>query len=555
MISEDRIMGTYEAAEYLGISTQAFSNLRSRNKGSFPEPIVVLSSTPIFDKQQIKNWASNKGRKCEEKSEEVNNSDYKSIMFCGRQKVGKSFLVSMFFENPHVYRMATSLPEKKINCPIKCVVSNEITSEVALFCSKDSEDIIKSPIDAEKILLFIEDIYKNMNSQCYIELHLRPSLMANNLMNKCNLKTLVITDMYKYGNELVTLTDSDIAIVVTDDSNGVKLDELEGLIDKLKPYVLCNKLLFMHRMGSVCDNVNEYNNIQNNAKIRLSNFNKFNTEVIGIPAMNPNRICFAETWLSDNLVKKLEILLTSELVNLDEMVKEVRTSVGSKEEVIDFVVGLINRFSIRNLVTYFETAEYTLFDFKNETHGRTIAEDNYRILESANRAIKKSIDFLCDTFIDLNYNENWKQIISRFVFTKLIESVKTKSGFASESRIVETFLPVNLCVIESILAEDIVNKVINNGSLSYIELLKELNIRSKTWSYIDVNMNEKDILKVNLITRFGLTRIKSSNLEDMILSRYVLGLQTFAEYHIWEEILKIFDVYGEELEAEVLDKL
>ena len=48
MLSADRIMGVKEAAELLGVSSQAFANLRNRYKEDFPVPCVELTATPIF---------------------------------------------------------------------------------------------------------------------------------------------------------------------------------------------------------------------------------------------------------------------------------------------------------------------------------------------------------------------------------------------------------------------------------------------------------------------------------------------------------------------------
>ena len=48
------ICGTAEVAEVLGVSKQRIASLRKMP--TFPDPIVVLASTPLWDKMEIINF-------------------------------------------------------------------------------------------------------------------------------------------------------------------------------------------------------------------------------------------------------------------------------------------------------------------------------------------------------------------------------------------------------------------------------------------------------------------------------------------------------------------
>ena len=61
VIAIQDIMGTKEVADLLSVSKQNVTNFRTRNK-DFPEPIASLSSTVLYDKNDIIEWAQNHGR-------------------------------------------------------------------------------------------------------------------------------------------------------------------------------------------------------------------------------------------------------------------------------------------------------------------------------------------------------------------------------------------------------------------------------------------------------------------------------------------------------------
>jgi predicted DNA-binding transcriptional regulator AlpA len=50
-IPVENILGTSEVAEVLGVSKQRIHSLRQMS--SFPEPVVQLASTPLWDKEDV----------------------------------------------------------------------------------------------------------------------------------------------------------------------------------------------------------------------------------------------------------------------------------------------------------------------------------------------------------------------------------------------------------------------------------------------------------------------------------------------------------------------
>ncbi|NBQ47120.1 MAG: DNA-binding protein [Sphingobacteriia bacterium] len=58
LIATENICGTAEVAEMLGIAKQRIHALRKNPE--FPQPIIKIAATPIWDRLEIAKWATRK---------------------------------------------------------------------------------------------------------------------------------------------------------------------------------------------------------------------------------------------------------------------------------------------------------------------------------------------------------------------------------------------------------------------------------------------------------------------------------------------------------------
>ena len=585
MLSQDRIMGVKEAADYLGVSTQAFSNLRSRYKEDFPEPVVTLTATPIFDKIDIERWADAHNRTYKATASISSWGKYKSVAFCGRPRVGKSFLASLFFDDPYAYRAGCSQHgDDFTQCAVQHYVSDDIVEEFAIFHNKrkddhtadiDGMDGVSCPIQDEKFPTFMKDVSdylkskreagEQIDNEVYIEIYMRPSQMARTIMNKCNVKTLIITDTpgVSKNYSLVPIEKADLVILVAGDSNRTEAREsYKELVRELAPLIASSRMCFMYRINSACDDEEEYSEIQEEARNAMKSFSDDFAElrksiidssmeilqpaktVIGIPSMKPKKKSIAENYFIEHITGKISELLESEIVTVTDIGKEVNQAKVSKEELVSFV--LLRKWNFENLDKEVEN-EYTLEDFKKAHHDRVMSGDNYRLLYSANMACRKQLQNIYNEFSqynDSNCPEMWKQVIIKYVYSQITTSIKTDIGISEGTHQFEAYPPVTMYAIESILAKDILEGVIEDTEhskvIKYIGVLREYDVTSNSWGYVNVNMNNKEaILKIKLIEKCKLNEIKVADANDLVWSRYTLGLQKIAEYHVWKELLKI----------------
>ena len=85
VIAIQDIMGTKEVADLLSVSKQNVTNFRTRNK-DFPEPIASLSSTVLYDKNDIIEWAQNHGRELKKHDPVILTGEAKIIAVCVRPR-------------------------------------------------------------------------------------------------------------------------------------------------------------------------------------------------------------------------------------------------------------------------------------------------------------------------------------------------------------------------------------------------------------------------------------------------------------------------------------
>lgn len=604
MLSADRIMGVKEAAELLGVSSQAFANLRNRYKEDFPVPCVELTATPIFDRLDIERWAEAHNRTYKSENIIANLGTYKTIAFCGRPKVGKSFLVSLFFDEPFAYRAGCSQHgDDFTQCAVQHYVSSEIKEPCAIFHNKrkddhgadvDGMDGIQCPVRDEKFPQFMREIIdylkskreagEEISSDVYIEVYMCPSPMARKIMAKCNVKTLIITDTPGVSNNysLVPIEKADLVVLVAADSNGTEAKlSYKELVEKLAPLIASSKMCFMYRMGEGCDDEEEYLEMQEKAKGAMGSFENCFLDlrasiiessmevlqpaktVIGIPPMKEKKKSVAENLFVNHITEKIVELLTNENVAFTEVADEIKKAGVNKDKLLSFVKSLLEAWSFEALKREVKQ-EYTLDTFRDEKHDRVMSGDNYRLLYAVNMACRKQLQSLYNEFKkynEQNCSEMWKQMLVKYVYSRLSSAVKVDMGVSEGTHHFEAYPPVTMYAMESILARDVWQTVIDSDVETYqkvqkyIKVLRNYEVTSNSWGYVNLNLkNTEAIRKLYLIDKCKLNEIKVENITDMVWSRYTLGLQKVAEYLIWGDMLSLMGV-SEDNKAKEIEAL
>lgn len=587
MLSQDRIMGTKEVADYLGVSPQAFANLKNRylEKNDFPLPFAELAATPIYDRLEIEKWADAHQRNYHATEIIGSWGNYKTIALVGRPRVGKSFLVSLFVENSLQYRSSCSKPgDDFTQCAVQHVIREDITEPHAVFHSKrkvdqsedsDGMDGMEFPLTIEVFEKQMDDITdylrekketgKDIGNEAYIEIFARPSNMARAIMKSCNLKTLIITDTpgVSENYSLVPIEKADLVSLVIADSNKEEAKKsYEELVIGLAPLVAASNVCFLYRIAETCDDEGEYEDLQERSRSAMSRFADYFEEwkgsiikssmnilqptknVLCIPGMKMKKSSASEEIFVKKFQEKIIESLTDKQISDKEVAEILKKDQIDKAIAKDFVKLLLESWNIDNLQKEVEN-EYTLEDFKEAKHDRVKSCDNYRLLFEAHSGCRKQLSSLYDefeTYTAVDYAENWKQALIKYVYAMLTQGIKADVGLMSGGHPFEDVTPVTMFVIESILADDILDNVVkpHAGVGSYQKTLISHGVTSNSWGYVKITETDEAVRKLSLIHEEGLDKIKASSSEDLVWIRYVMGLQKLAEFHIYETLDRIY---------------
>lgn len=591
MFNADRIMGTKEAADCLGVTTQAFSNLRNRYKEDFPNPCVELTATPIYDRQDIEKWAEAHQRNYHSSEMITAWGSYKAIAICGRPRVGKSFLVSLYSEEPFVYRAACSKQgDDFTQCAVQHIIREDINEPHAIFHNRrkddKSEDVegmdgFECPLDPEKFPKYMDEIAgflkdkrnngENIEDIAYLEIFMRPSPMAREIMKKCNVKTLIITDTpgVSENYSLVPIEKADLVTLVIADSNQIEAQKsYQELVRGLAPLVASSKVCFLYRTSTMCEDEEDYLELQKEAKLAMASFSNYfsdwkgsiiessmdilqpTTSVIGIPVMSKKSLCVAESMFVEGLKEKIVQGLSDEKISTNALINVITNENVEEEETANFIRFLLQKWRYEKIDKELEK-EYTLSDFVKEKHDRVKSQDNYRLLYAAMAAGRRQLRNLYEDFkkyTDKDYPKVWQQTIIKYVYNLLSAAIKKDNGIAVGTHPWEDCPPITMYVIESVLTEKIrfdlldENKKENKDFYKrYKRTMIENGVTSNSWNYVEIDLQNSDALKkLDLIIQSKLNQVRVGNLEDMVWSRYTLGLQVTAEYQIWKNIAKVY---------------
>lgn len=590
----DQLMGTKEVAELFSISTPAVTNFQKRYN-DFPKPYVTLAATPIFLKNEIIDWANKHSRMY--KAQNINKAEWgqaKIIAYVGRPRVGKSFCISEFLNNTMQYRNAASKSGADCTqCPVIHYIKDNIVEEFAIFHNKSLNDYTpdddgmngyQSPLIEDKFTIFMTEVNNYLKERkknntdeqiivnSYIEIYARPSAMAKEIMRNANISSLIIIDTpgvaENYG--MVPIEKADLVVLVAADSNRVEAqNSYTEIIKKMKPLLSTSRFCFLYRTSSSVDDLEEYIDCQNKAKEAMKSFEEnfsdlrksdiiIETEmevlhpantVIGIPNMSDKKIKNAETFFMQEIIDKFSTYLYKKKIDMENLKNELLQAQKDGltfDTVKEFIQRLLSAWTYTSLNARINTdIKYTLENFKNEKHSRVMTQDNYRLLQHVNMARRMHINELYNNFKNYTCTSNplmWQQLLIKYVYITITDMVKNDTGLLIGKHPWESYPPVTLYAIESILSEHLLELMKNKDTFlqNAINYMIEYNVKSNTWNYVNLNNDPNASIKLQLINILKLNKIHTSSCYDMVYNRYTLGLHMLGVYEIYKYILDLF---------------
>lgn len=595
-IQLSEIAGAKEIAELLGISTAGLSNLRSRYD-DFPEPIKKLSATPLFLISEVETWMKAHGREGVRRSlPNPKTGRYKVLAVCGRPRVGKSFLISMFSGDTYGYRSACSREgDDFTQCEVQNVIWESLDEGFAIFHSTDETmNGMKSPLTPERLTRFLDEVNDYLR-ECrqngwngekgenyhYIEIFSPPSDFARRIMRTNNLDYLIITDTpgvaENYG--VVPVEKADLVLFVLADSGMAEANKsFSTLVEAMAPLVASSKACFLYRTNSSCDDEDEYSKMQGAAERAMKRFEECFTglkgriiessldvlqpaeSVLGIPIMKETKNTQSEIMFQQRFEEKICQAFQAEgLTDLEAKLSAMINDASiSPKMVTDFLVELLGGLSSKEEVN---NSNYFM-QFKVSKHNRVMTVDGYRLLMEAQNACRKQLQSLYDYFSGFT-SENcplpWQQSCVKYIYSALTKGIKTDVGIGHGGHPFEDRPPVTMLTSEAILAEELltaINQANSSGvSYSYRKTFEDNGVQSNSWDYVSVTPSGDGLKKLEIIKGTGLRHRHSDSLFALVKNCYIGGMQKLAEYKVCLAILSATGIPSGAAEAEAMNTI
>ena len=183
---------------------------------------------------------------------------------------------------------------------------------------------------------------------------------------------------------------------------------------------------------------------------------------------------------------------------------------------------------------------FTIEDIKGDKHNRVMTKDRYRIRNDLDKAYKEEIDLIekyFSLFFAYDYPEEWKQKIIKYIYRKLVNSIRNDRGLGVSSHFFEEKPARTMLVEESLIADKVLENVLlskeSNPSESYCNAFKASNISSSSWEYVGCVVNDEAFLKLKIVKECLFDKTVDSR-KNMILYRYIGGLRKIAQYNIFK---------------------
>ncbi|MDR1523307.1 MAG: hypothetical protein LBS29_05085 [Endomicrobium sp.] len=255
----------------------------------------------------------------------IETGNYKSILMTGFQRAGKSFISSVFVADKEclILRRVFSTPGLNFTqCVVKIIVSPEITESYVQFntesnrqlCSIFEEERLDSLVyKFNRVLKQKRESGEGIVSSEYIKIFVPPSQLAREIIHASNLSYLVIVDTPE-DTMLVQMEEINLVMFVfgsraTDINRADSKETIAGLMP------LSKDILFLYNGKKLCDNENEYEDMQRDACSAVQCFEEEFTPLIkssiipilGVPNMHDRKIIEVEEIFRQRLMEIVKV--------------------------------------------------------------------------------------------------------------------------------------------------------------------------------------------------------------------------------------------------------
>lgn len=588
MIIEKELLALSDVAKLCGTSNSNVSNWRNRD-AKFPAPYTETSAGPIWKAEDIVTYLQ---QKFENEYDVIPAGNLKSkrIAIIGRARGGKSFFNSRFvYDRTGFVTLFCGNNSDKTACPIYIKISEYVTLESFIFHSdfnsiyQDDEPEIVSLREKVASLLdhsYLQDEKDKMEeieavireiraveekfsgrkkSHTYIDTFQRPSSFCKELLRECGLGSIEIVDTPGVsGNvEASRVAKSDIYLFLVKPDNNDESQTLKKIVTQIKADVATSKVAFLYKKEGIFLSQKKYKDARAAVRRDMAAYSELFADLKGnivsteldvldpashcilFPTMDPDEVILPEElFLQDVKVKLLEAFKPEDESQKDEEFKSIVAEKGNAaKEFVNSIMKNIPEHSLGKGERVFSTEQVVAGQ-----HDRVMTKDSYRLrndLDVAYAEETAKLDSYFSTFKAVDYPEEWQQKIIKYVYRKLIRSVRVDRGLGVGTHPWEERPARTMLVEESILADRVLNNILGKEDYvrnePYRRALRDSNISSATWNCVGCISDEEAITKLKIIKECLLQTPVSSR-KEMVLCRYIGGLRKTAQYEILEKL-------------------
>lgn len=524
------------------------------------------------------------------------------LCILGRARTGKSFLVALFVERRNDYvKYFCSNSGDKTACEVRNIIVDEdkhfedtfvfhtnffqlsnsendsdeilvlkeeikkISNKEFEFAKSDSQSMLEK---IEKVVRLINKIEKNNpvreKSYNYITVYLRPSEYAKKLLKETGLRYLEIIDTPGVSGdvEVAQVSKADMYVFVLRAENLQEAATLKKIVVQLKPFTASSKVSFLYRTEETITRNEDYaeadmatqkdivafeNSFDDLKKCIIDtdlDVSNISQNVIALPPMNSKCPTLAEELFLERFTAKFKAAF-----DVEEQVKQEQRAfekvIKEEKSAVSYTLMLLGKIP-KHEVMKKGLKPYTDFQFINEKHNRVMTGDNYRLLNDLKNAYAEEALLLYKSFEVYDENntpEAWKKVLVKFIYRTLVRSAEKDWGLGISYHFREDYPTRTMLVEESIAGSVVYNavseKLKEEKTDAYIEALKQFGILSKTWGYVQCQLDGvvyDEALKKLQIIKESLVPVQVSGREEMVLCRYVGGLRKMGEYKLLRQL-------------------
>ena len=586
MIVEKDLLALSDVAKLCGTSNSNVSNWRSRD-AKFPAPYAETSSGPIWKSEDIVMYLQ---RKFDDEYDVIStgNLSSKRVAVIGRARGGKSFFNSRFvFDRTGFVKLFCGNNSDKTTCPIYIKISEYITLESYIFHSdfnsiysgneehqnllelnkkisalvdqpylQDNLDKMREIEDVIKEIRAVESLNPNRkNSNTYIDTYQRPSEFCRELLRKCKLGSIEIVDTPGVSGsvEATKIAKSDIYFFLIKPDNSDESQTLRRIVTEIKADIATSKAVFLYKKEGIFLTKKKYEDARTAVREDMVAYSELFNDLKGniistdldvldpsghcilFPTMDPDDIILPEEFFLEDIKEK--IISAFKPVDEDRRDEEFKELiVEHSEKAKNLVLDLMKKIPPYEL--FKDGKIYSVEQVIAERHDRVMTNDNYKFhnaLEKAYSMESSLLDNYFSSFTSDEYPEEWQQLIIKYVYRKLISSIRTDRGLGVGTHPWEERPARTMLIEESIFADKVLNNISDKKPAyrnePYRKALRDSNITSASWDYVGCVDNEEPITKLEIIKEC-LLKVNVSSRQNMVLCRYIGGLRKIAEYEI-----------------------